>query len=81
MPDLTPFRYTKFSCRKKFTSDSWQLKHIKLHHPKHHQVAHQKNLTIGSTPRLVEHAQISKFNTNKDSVDDLDTFRYLEHIE
>jgi len=38
------------SCRKKFISDSWRHKYIKLRHPEHHQVACQKNQTIHSAP-------------------------------
>jgi len=64
-----------------FTSDSWQLEHIKLHHPKHLQVARQKNLTICGAPRRVDPAQCCEFNTNKDSIEDWDVFPHLEHVE
>ena len=81
MPEKTPFRCPELSCRKNFTSVSWRLEHIKLHHPEHLQVARQKNLTICSPPRQVGPTQCRESNTNQNSDDDLDAFPYLGHVE
>ena len=81
MLEKTSFRCPEISCRKKFPSDSWRHKHIQLHHPEHLQVACQKNLTIRRAPRRVEPAQHRQLNVNKDSVEHLEAFPYLEHIE
>jgi hypothetical protein len=64
-----------------FTSDSWRLKHIKLHHSEHLKVARQKNRTIRSAPRRFEPTQRCEFNAINDLVEDWDVFPYLEHIE
>jgi len=54
MPGKTLFHSPEFSCRMKFTSDSWRLKHIIIHHPEHLQVAPQRNLTIRSAAQRIE---------------------------
>jgi hypothetical protein len=64
-----------------FTLDSCPQIDINLHHPKHFPVACRKNRTIGNTPRQVEPSQCRELNTNKYSVEDLDAFSYMEHLE
>jgi len=81
MREKTPFHCPEFSCQKKFTSDSWRLKHIKLQHPEPLQVTHQKNLTIHSAPQCIQPAHLYELNVNKDSVQDLEMFPYLEQVE
>jgi len=81
MPEKTPFCCRECTCRKKFTSDSWRLKHIKLHHPGDLQVARQKNLAICRSPRCIEPAQSREFNANNDSGEDFDAFPHLEHVQ
>jgi len=81
LPVKTPFRCPEFPCQKKFTSDSWRLKHIKLQHPEHLHVAPQKNLSICSAPSPVQPTHRREFTTNKDWVEDFDVFPSLEHIE
>jgi hypothetical protein len=79
MREKTLFSGHQFSCQKKFTSDSWRLKHIKLLHSEHHQVV--KNMTVGSASRRVEPTPHGELNINKDSVADLYSFPYLGHVE
>ena len=81
MPVKTPFGSPEFSCRKKFTSDSWGLKYLKLHHSEPLQVACQKNLTIRSPPWRVQPTQHHEFKANKDSVKDMDVVPKLKHLE
>jgi hypothetical protein len=79
MAEKTPCRCPEISCQQKFTSDSWRLKHLKLHNPEHLHV--EKNLTIRSTPQRVEPAQHREINGYKDSVKDLHAFPYLNHVD
>ena len=81
MQEMTLFHYPEYIYRKKLASDTWRLKDIKSHHPKQLQVVCQKNLTIRSSHRRVEHTQHCESNTNKDAGEDLDTFAYLEYVE
>jgi len=81
MPQKTPLHCSEFSCQMKFTSASWQLKDIKLHHPEHLEVAPWMNLTIRSAPRLVEPAHCQQFHNINYSVEDLDAFPQLEQVQ
>jgi hypothetical protein len=78
---MTPFSCPKISCSKKFTSYNWPLKHIKLNYPEHLQAARLKNLDILSVPRWVKRLDHGECNPIYDSVEDLDTFPYVERIE
>jgi hypothetical protein len=81
MPEKTTFRCSDFSRQKKFTSDSWPLKHINIHNPEHLQVTNQQNLTILRGPQHVEPGQHHEIGTKKHSVEDFDAFSYIEHAE
>jgi len=81
MPAKTLFNDPQFLCRKKFTSDPWWLKQIKLHYPAQLQGARKKNLTIYSAPQCVEPAPRREFNTDKESIKDVELFPYLEHVK
>jgi len=76
-----PCPFPKCSCLQKLTSDSWWLKYIELQYPKNFQVEQHNNLTIRIAPQCLEPAQQGEFNTMRDSVEDLDGFPHLEHIE
>lgn len=82
MPEKTPFRCPELSCRKKFTSDSWRHKHIKLHHPERLTITRPKHEpAVRNASQRKKHAQRREFNANKDTVEDPDAFPYLVHLE
>jgi len=81
MTGKTPFHCPELSRRKMFPSDSWRLKDIKWHHPERLQVARQTFLMISSPPQHVEPPQHCEFNADQDSVEDLDKFPYLKHVD
>jgi len=81
MQETTPFRRPEYSCWQKFTSHSWRLKYIILHHLEHLQVAHQKNLIVCSAPQRFEPSQCCEFTTMWHSLEDLGALSYLEHLE
>jgi len=70
-----------FADGKEFTSDSWRLNYIRLHHPEDLQDGCQRNLTIHCEPRLVKPAQCRELTAYKESVYHLHVFSYLEHAE
>jgi len=81
MPEMPRFRCPECSSQKKFTSETWPLKHIKLHLPEHLQVAHTKNLSLRTVPRQLRHSEHHEYNTKKDSMEDLDVFLYFDQVE
>jgi hypothetical protein len=80
MPGQTTFLCPEISCQQMFATASWRPKHTKLHHFGHLQVARQENLTIRSTPQLIEPIQCREFNANKDSVEGLDALPFLTNV-
>jgi len=64
-----------------FTSESWGLEHIQLHHPGYVKLTPQTNQTIASAHRSVKPAQHREFDPNQDSVDNLDVFPYRKHFK
>jgi len=81
MPEMTSFHCFECLCQKKFTLEGWELNHIQLHHLEHIEVARQENVTIRSVPWCIEPAQHRQFHTQKDAVEVLDIFPFMQHIE